>query len=94
MSRFFSELKCRNVFKSAIAYLVAAWVLIQEVTVLLDIFYSPGWVKQAITIFLIIGLPIWIIISWIYDPMLVLGRHLLHREKLLFGSEHLLYLGH
>jgi TolB-like protein len=67
MSKFFNELKRRQVIKAAIAYLVVAWVLLQVATILLDIFHSPDWVKQAFTIFLIIGLPIWIIISWIYD---------------------------
>jgi hypothetical protein len=67
MSKFFNELKRRQVIKAAIAYLVVAWVLLQVVTILLDIFHAPDWVKKAFTIFLIIGLPIWIIISWIYD---------------------------
>ncbi|MBT8287418.1 MAG: tetratricopeptide repeat protein [Bacteroidia bacterium] len=67
MSKFFNELKRRHVIKAAIAYLVVAWVLLQVATILLDIFNSPDWVKQAFTLFLIIGLPIWIVISWIYD---------------------------
>ncbi|MBT8289011.1 MAG: hypothetical protein HKN00_13760 [Flavobacteriaceae bacterium] len=67
MSKFFNELKRRNVIKATIAYLVVAWVLLQVATVLLDSFHSPDWIKQAFIIFLAIGLPIWIVISWIYD---------------------------
>ncbi|MBT8287417.1 MAG: hypothetical protein KJO00_05335 [Bacteroidia bacterium] len=67
MSKFFNELKRRHVIKAAIAYLVVAWVLLQVASMLLDTFHSPDWIKQAFTIFLIIGLPIWIVISWIYD---------------------------
>ena len=67
MGKFFNELKRRHVIKSAIAYLVVAWVILQVGSFLLDTFNSPDWVQQALTIFLIIGLPIWLVISWIYD---------------------------
>ena len=67
MSKFFNELKRRHVIKSAIAYLVVAWVILQVGSFLLDTFNSPDWVAQALTVFLIIGLPIWLVISWIYD---------------------------
>ena len=67
MSKFFKELKRRHVIKSAIAYMVVAWVILQVGSLLLDIFNAPDWVQQALTIFLIIGLPIWLVISWIYD---------------------------
>ena len=67
MKKFIEELKRRNVIKSAIAYLVVAWILLQVANLLLDTFNSPDWTKQAFTIFLAVGLPIWIIISWIYD---------------------------
>ncbi len=59
MSKFYKELKRRNVIKSTIAYLVVAWVLLQVATILLDIFHSEDWIKQAFTIALAIGLPIW-----------------------------------
>lgn len=67
MSKFFHELKRRNVIKSTIAYLVVAWVLLQVFTVLLPILKAPEWVLQMVTLILAIGLPIWIIISWVYD---------------------------
>ena len=67
MSKFFNELKRRNVIKSTIAYLVVAWIVIQVATAVLPTFNAADWVLQAIIIILAIGLPIWIIISWIYD---------------------------
>jgi serine/threonine-protein kinase len=67
MSKFFEELKRRNVIKSTIAYLVVAWIIIQVAIAVLPTFGAPEWVTQAIIIVLAIGLPIWIIISWIYD---------------------------
>ena len=67
MKKFIEELKRRNVIKSTFAYLVVAWILLQVANQLLDTFNSPDWIKQGFTIFLAVGLPIWIIISWIYD---------------------------
>ncbi len=67
MKKFFEELKRRNVIKATIAYLVVAWVLLQVASILLDTFNSPDWIKQAFTIILTVGLPVWIVISWVYD---------------------------
>ncbi len=67
MSKFLNELKRRNVIKSTIAYLVVAWVLLQVFTLLLPIIGAPEWIVQGITLVLAIGLPIWIIVSWVYD---------------------------
>lgn len=67
MSNFWKEIQRRNVFKATIAYLVVAWVLLQVASILLDTFNSPDWIKQVFTIFLAVGLPVWIVISWIYD---------------------------
>ena len=67
MSKFFNELKRRNVIKSTIAYLVVSWIVIQVALAVLPTFGAADWVIQAIFILLAVGLPIWIIISWIYD---------------------------
>lgn len=67
MSKFIEELKRRNVVKSTIAYLVVAWILLQVFTVLLPIVDAPEWILKGITLLLAIGLPIWIIVSWVYD---------------------------
>lgn len=67
MSKFIDELKRRNVIKSTIAYLVVSWILLQIFTVLLPIVNAPDWVLKTLTLILAIGLPIWIIISWVYD---------------------------
>jgi len=67
LKKFIEELKRRNVIKATIAYLVVAWVLLQVASILLPIINAPEWVLQLITVILTIGLPVWIIISWIYD---------------------------
>ncbi len=67
MTKFFEELKRRNVIKSTIAYLVVAWIIIQVATAVFPTFGASDWIIQVIIIALAVGLPIWIIISWVYD---------------------------
>lgn len=67
MNNLWQELKRRNVIKSALAYLVVAWILLQVFQLLLPIVNAPDWVLKGITLVIAIGLPIWIVISWIYD---------------------------
>jgi len=67
LKKFIEELKSRNVIKAALAYLVVAWVLLQVFSILLPMVNAPEWVLKGLTLLMAIGLPIWIVISWIYD---------------------------
>lgn len=67
MKKFIEELKRRNVIKATIAYLVVAWIVIQVALAVLPTFGASDWVIQAIIIVMAIGLPVWVIISWVYD---------------------------
>ena len=67
MKKFIEELKRRHVIKAALAYLVVAWVLLEVFALLLPMFEAPEWVLKGLTLLMAIGLPIWIVISWIYD---------------------------
>ena len=61
------ELKRRNVIKATIAYIVVAWVLLQIIDTILPIFEAPPWVFKTLTFIIAIGLPIWMIFSWVYE---------------------------
>lgn len=65
--KFFDELKRRNVIKSTIAYIVVAWVLLQVISIVLPNFEAPSWVFKSLTFVIAIGLPLWIIFSWVYE---------------------------
>ena len=65
--KFFEELKRRNVIKATMAYIVIAWVLIQVLTNILPIFQAPVWVLKTLMILMAVGLPIWMIFSWVYE---------------------------
>ena len=45
---FFAELKRRNVYKVAVAYVVVAWLLIQVATQTFPFFEIPNWIVRAV----------------------------------------------
>ena len=61
---FFDELKRRNVFRVAVAYGVAAWVLLQVADLVLENINAPDWVIQALMLVVGIGFLAAVIISW------------------------------
>ncbi len=67
MSKFFNELKRRNVIKAAIAYAVVSWVLVQILSIVLPSVDAPEWVMKTIMLLMIIGFPVWVLISWVYE---------------------------
>ena len=64
---FFSELKRRKVHRVAIAYAVAAWLLIQIATQVFPFFEIPNWAVRLIVLVLVLGFPIALTLSWIFD---------------------------
>ena len=64
---FFHELKRRNVFRVGVAYLLAAWVLLQIVDLVLDVIGAPEWILQVFALAAAIGLPTVLIISWAFE---------------------------
>ena len=67
MREFFRELKRRKVYTAAVAYIVAAWVLLQVAATVLPIYETPGWVLKAFTTLLALGFPFALILAWAYD---------------------------
>ena len=79
----FEELKRRNVIRVGIAYLVAAWLLLQVVDVLAPLLELPDWVGRLILLILLIGLLPVLIFSWVYE----LTPDGLKRETEVLGDE-------
>ncbi len=63
----FSELRRRNVFRVAAAYLVVGWLLTEVASTLLPMFGAPGWVARALVIVIAIGFVPLLIFSWAYE---------------------------
>jgi hypothetical protein len=61
----YSELKRRNVFRVAIAYLAGAWLLTEVAETLFPLFgFSEAPVRMVVTV-LAIGFPLFLIFSWV-----------------------------
>lgn len=67
MAGLFEELKRRNVIRVGIAYIVAAWLILQFSDLVLENIGAPDWVMQSIMLVLAIGLPITLIIAWAFE---------------------------
>ena len=66
-SSFFAELKRRKVYKVAVAYAVASWLLIQAASIFLPTFDAPPCMMKAVVMFLALGFILSAILSWIFD---------------------------
>ena len=63
----FGELKRRNVFRVGIAYVLAAWVIVQVADVVLENIEAPIWIIQTTMLFLALGFPAVLLFSWAYE---------------------------
>jgi len=63
----FTELKRRNVFRMALLYLGAAWLVMQVVDVLIERGTLPEPLFSVMLTVLAIGFPIALVISWFYE---------------------------
>jgi TolB-like protein/Tfp pilus assembly protein PilF len=64
---FFEELKRRNVFRVAIAYLALAWLLIEVAGTLFPAFGIPDWAFRFVVIVLVFGFVPVLVVSWAYE---------------------------
>ena len=63
----FAELKRRNVHKVAVAYIIAGWAVSQGIAQVFPVFDVPNWVIRLIVLFIIIGLPIALVLAWMFE---------------------------
>jgi len=64
---FFVELKRRNVYKVAAAYIVAGWALSQGIAQVFPVFDVPNWIIRLIVVLIILGLPIALVLAWMFE---------------------------
>src|SRR5206468_1438386 len=64
---FFAELKRRNIYKVAVAYVVVAWLSIQAASILFPTFEAPSWVMKVFVAVLVLGFPIVLTFSWAFE---------------------------
>ena len=83
---FFYELQRRHVVRVAIAYAVAAWVLLQLASIVFPTFGAPDWVLKVVIALLALGFPIALILAWAFE--LTPGRHSPHGTCRFAGRAH------
>ena len=64
---FFAELKRRNVYKAAVAYVVVAWLVIHAASILLPTFDAPPLVMKVVVFLVVLGFPATLIFSWAFE---------------------------
>ncbi len=62
-----SELKRRNVFRMAVLYVLAAWLIAQVAEVVVTLAALPDWTGRAVLLVLALGFPIALVFSWFYE---------------------------
>lgn len=67
MPNLFRELRRREVFRTAGLYVGIAWIVIEGASVLLPAFEAPDWALRALIIVAIIGLPVVVVLAWVFD---------------------------
>lgn len=67
MRGFIGELRHRNVFRVAAAYLVVGWLVAQVADLAADAFNAPDWVMQMLIVALLLGLPVALFLAWAFE---------------------------
>lgn len=64
--RFLGEMKRRNVFRIGMAYIVAAWVLVQIGDIIATNYGAPPWVMGVVVTFVVSGFPLVLFLTWTF----------------------------
>jgi TolB-like protein/Tfp pilus assembly protein PilF len=64
---FLEELKRRHVWRVAIAYAVASWLLVQIATQVFPFFNIPDWTVRLVVVLLALGFPAALVLTWVYE---------------------------
>jgi len=64
---FLTELKRRNVIRTAGLYAVGAWLIVQVTGTILPMFGAPEWLPRSVVVLLAVGLLPVLVFSWVYE---------------------------
>jgi len=67
IDNFFAELRRRNVYKVAVAYIIAGWAFSQGIAQVFPVFDVPNWLIRSVVLLIIIGLPIALVLAWTFE---------------------------
>jgi len=64
---FLAELKRRNIYKVAVAYIVGGWAVSQGIAQVFPVFDIPNWAIRAIVLLIILGFPVAVVFAWFFE---------------------------
>jgi len=67
MTGLLAELRRRNVFRVAAAYLVVGWLILQVMAVIEEPLGLPGWTDTLVIVLLGIAFPVALILAWAFE---------------------------
>ena len=67
LKKYVAELKRRNVFKAAVAYLLVSWLIAQVASIFLPAFNAPPFILKTILFILLIGFPLNLVFAWVFE---------------------------
>jgi len=78
-----TELKRRNVFRVAAAYLVVGWLLTEVLTTILPTLGAPEWAARAVILIFALGFIPAVVFSWFYEltPEGIKREHEVNRDE-------------
>ena len=63
----YNELKRRNIFRVAAAYIVVGWLILQVAEIVLGFIGAPDWVGKALIALLLLGFVPVLAIAWVFE---------------------------
>jgi len=67
LAGLWSELKRRRVIRTAITYVVVAWILVEGASVIFPALMLPDWTLRLVVVSAILGLPLVIVLAWVFE---------------------------
>ena len=63
----YTELKRRNVFRVAAAYIVVGWLVLQVADIIFDFIHAPDWAGKAVVALLVLGFIPAVAVAWVFE---------------------------
>lgn len=67
LKSFFKELKRRNIYKVAMAYAIAGWLIIQICATTFPHLNVPKWLITTVIVIVFVGFPITLLFAWAFE---------------------------
>jgi serine/threonine-protein kinase len=67
LTKFFTELRRRRVFRVGAAYALVGWFLIQAADVIVEPLRLPEWIQPLLIMTVFLGFPVALLLAWAFD---------------------------